>query len=218
MTACSPPPTPLAMRAPLVTLWSLLLVAVGCREQPVRVGCRTNATPEELAARPSPLDSVTTAVGTGEARVCYGRPAARGRPVFGGIVPFDTLWRTGANEPTMLHVTVPVEIAGLAVPPGSYSLYTVPGRQEFRLVVNRSITQWGITADEVGADGRRYTSAYSDKVRRQEVGRAVVATESIPFVEQLTISAEPLDAATVHLLIDWETTRIHVPVRVTGPR
>ncbi|MEN9818908.1 MAG: hypothetical protein RLZ32_2788 [Gemmatimonadota bacterium] len=204
------------MRPRLLTLWSLLLAAAGCRPAEVRLACRTNATPQELAGRPSPLDSIDFAVGEGQARVCYGRPAARGRVVFGGIVPYDTLWRTGANEPTMLHLTVPAEIAGLAVPPGSYALYTVPSPSAFRLIVNRSITQWGITADETGPDGRRYTSAYSDKVRGQEVGRALVATDTIAFVEQLTMTARPRDAATTELLIDWETTRIRVPIRATG--
>lgn len=197
----------------VVTLWSLLLVAAGCRERPVSLACRTNATPEELASRPSPLDSIAFQVGDGHARVCYGRPSARGRQVFGGIVKYDTLWRTGANEPTMIHLDMPVEIAGLAVPPGSYSLYAVPSPTAFRIIVNRSITQWGITADEMGADGKRYHSAYSAKVRRQEVGRAAVATEVIPFVEQLTMAADVRDATTTDLLIDWETTRIRVPIR-----
>ncbi len=194
-------------------LWGMVLVALGCRTEPVSLHCRTGATPEQLAGRPSPLDSISFQIGDGSARVCYGRPSAKGRQVFGGIVKYDTLWRTGANEPTMLHLDFHAEVAGLAVRPGSYSIYSVPSQAGFRIIVNRSISQWGITADEVGMDGKTYHSAYSDKVRRQEVGRAPVATDSIPFVEQLVMSTVPVDSNSVELLIDWETTRIRVPIR-----
>ncbi|NIU19704.1 MAG: DUF2911 domain-containing protein, partial [Actinobacteria bacterium] len=92
--------------------------------------------------RVSPLDSITFQVDGDPVKLCYGRPSARGRTMIGGPdVPFGRLWRTGANEPTMIHTTVPITVAGIAIAPGSYSLYTVPGEERWEVVVNRSITQ-----------------------------------------------------------------------------
>jgi len=192
------------------------LAVLGCAQKPsqVTLDCRTGATPPQLAGRPSPLDSVRFAVGPEAASICFGRPSANGRTVFGGIVPYDTLWRTGANEPTIINLPFRAEIAGLVVEPGSYSLYTVPGRDQFTLIVNASIAQWGITADEMGSDGVLYHSAYSSKVRRLERGRVPVRIEPIEHVEQLVIRSEPGSNAATDLLIEWERTRVRIPIRL----
>src|SRR5690606_30966252 len=121
----------------------------------------------EVAGRPSPFDSATVQFAGSELKVCYGRPSMRGRQIFGGLVPYDTIWRTGANEPTIIHVPVVARIAGIAVEPGSYSLYTVPRREQWTVIVNRSTTQWGIE------------SQYTPEIRAQEVGRAQVSSETI---------------------------------------
>ena len=77
-------------------------------------------------------------------KVCYGRPSLRGRQMLGTEhVPYGKLWRTGANEPTIFYTPVALQVAGIRVPPGVYSLYTVPGKTEWEVIVNRSITQWG---------------------------------------------------------------------------
>ena len=203
------------MRSWLLVLWSSLTVTLGCSAPtPIVLGCRTGATAEQLAARPSPLDSVVFSVGGRRAQICYGRPSARARQVFGGIVPYDTLWRTGANEPTILHLPFEASIAGLRVPAGDYSIYSIPGRKQFTLIINKSTSQWGITAPERGQDGVMYQSAYSDKVRRQELGRVPVAIESIEHVEQLLMRAEPAGDQAVDILVEWERTRIRIPFRV----
>jgi hypothetical protein len=157
-----------------------------------------------LEGRASPYDSATVQVGDRQLKVCYGRPSARGRTIFGGLVPWGRLWRTGANEPTILHVPFPAEIAGMRLDPGSYSLYTEPGETAWVVILNRSITQWG------------HESAYTDEVRAQEVGRATVATERLDqHVEQFTIRGEPT-AAGAELLLEWERTRVRIPVRVVA--
>lgn len=155
-----------------------------------------------LEGRPSPLDSVTFHVGSAAVKVCYGRPSARGRTMIGGAdVPFGRLWRTGANEPTMIHVTAPVTVAGLRVTPGSYSLYTIPDQDEWVVIVNRSITQWGHIA--------RYTS----RVRDLEVGRASVRAERTErYVETMTFRSEPRPGGGVMLVLEWERTRVRLPV------
>lgn len=155
----------------------------------------------ELEGRASPYDSTLFVISGQEAKLCYGRPSVRGRQIFGELVPFDTLWRTGANEPTIIHLPVAATIAGIAVEPGSYSLYTVPGREEWQVVVNRSIEQWG------------HESQYVDEVRAQEVGRASVpAEETSSPVETFNIHAEVADPG-VDLVLEWENTRVSIPVR-----
>jgi hypothetical protein len=166
--------------------------------------CEPMANRMAIAGRASPYDSTVVALGDAQAKVCYGRPARRDREIFGGLVPFDTLWRTGANEPTTIHVPVAAEIAGVAVQPGSYSLYTVPGREQWTIIVNRSVDQWGIE------------SQYTEAVRAQEVGRGQVPVEAIPTAEEtFTIDAEQTAPDAANLVLTWENTRVRVPIRRT---
>jgi hypothetical protein len=164
-------------------------------------------TPSErmpVAGRASPYDSATIAVGDQQIKVCYGRPAAREREIFGGLVPYDRLWRTGANEPTIVHVPFAAEIAGIRVEPGSYSLYTVPGRDSWSVVINRSISQWG------------HESSYTAEIEAQEVGRATVPSERLDqHVESFTVRGEPTGAG-ADLLLEWERTRVRVTVRAVA--
>lgn len=167
--------------------------------QQVAVAC----SPSEnmpVAGRSSPYDSTAFNVAGQRSLVCYGRPSVRERTIFGGLVPYGQIWRTGANEPTVIHLPVAASIAGIDVEPGSYSLYTVPGEQEWEVVVNASTSQWGIE------------SQYSS-VESQEVGRATVPAESTDGpVEVFEIQAEQQgDAA--ELVLEWENTRVRIPVQ-----
>ncbi len=163
------------------------------------ISCRPSGMP--LEDRASPYDSVNISLGGDEARLCYGRPSMRDREVFGALVPRDTIWRTGANEPTTLHLPFAVEIAGLRVDPGSYTLYTVPGENQWQVIVNRSTSQWGIETD------------YTDEVRAQEVGRAAVPVEPTgEMVETFTITAEDRGETAADLILEWENSRVRVPI------
>lgn len=190
-------------------------MATACGPGTPPMTCAPWGTPEELALRPSPYDSAMVSVGSAEAKVCYSRPATRGRLVFGGLVPYDTLWRTGANEPTVVHVSAPAVIAGLAVQPGDYSIYTVPGLGGWSVVVNASTEQWGLTRDAVGQRGNQFTNAYTDEVRAQEVGRAPIDVRPTTFVERLTVSFGAPTGSTVELHVDWATTRLVIPIQFT---
>ena len=153
-----------------------------------------------LEGRKSPLDSLTFEVGKQPVKVCYGRPSSRGRIMLGGKdIPYGTLWRTGANEPTIFYAPIALKVAGIAVPPGTYSLYTVPGRSEWEIIVNRSISQWG------------KEDTYTDKVKAQELGRAKVKSESVASpIETFTIRAEP-EGNNANLVLEWEKTRVKIP-------
>lgn len=163
----------------------------------------------DVVGRASPYDSATIRVGEGAAKICYGRPSLRDRTMIGGdAVPYDTLWRTGANEPTIVHLDVPARIAELEVEPGSYSLYTVPREgDEWTLIVNRSTSQWG------------HESAYTPEVRAQEVGRVEVEAETLDSpVEQLTIrpmGVGPDEGQAVGregVILEWQNSRVRIPI------
>jgi len=155
-----------------------------------------------VQGRKSPLDSVTFAVARRPFKLCYGRPSSRGRVMLGGKdVPYGKLWRTGANEPTIFFAPVAVTVAGIQVPPGTYSLYTVPNAAEWEIIVNRSTKQWG------------EESSYTPAVRAREVGRAKVKAEQVEQpVETFTIRSEG-DGSGATLVLEWEKTRVRIPVQ-----
>jgi len=159
-----------------------------------------------LEGRKSPLDSLTFTVAGKQVKVCYGRPAARGRVMLGGPnIPYGKIWRTGANEPTIFFAPIPLKVAGLTVPPGVYSLYTVPGAGEWEIIGTRSTSQWG------------EESNYTDDVKAQEVGGAKFKTETAsPPLECFTIRAEPAGNKGAALVLEWEKTRIKIPVQAAG--
>ena len=156
-----------------------------------------------IEGRKSPLDSLTFSITRQPVKVCYGRPSSRGRTMLGGKdIPYGKLWRTGANEPTIFYAPIPLRVAGLSVPPGVYSLYTVPGPREWEIIVNRSTEQWG------------KEDKYTDEIKAQELGRAKVKSEALKTpVETFTIKAEPEGDRAASLLLDWEKTRVRIPVQ-----
>ncbi|MBI4545098.1 MAG: DUF2911 domain-containing protein [Gemmatimonadetes bacterium] len=190
----------------------LMLVAIQAapaQEAPAAKAAAVHCTPSgrmALEGRRSPYDSTSVVIGKTEAKVCYGRPSARGRIMIGGAaVPYGKLWRTGANEPTIIHLPVAAEIAGIAVQPGSYSLYTVPGEAEWVVIVNRSTSQWG------------HESNYTPEVQAQEVGRARVKSERLDgHVETFTITAAPAGKDRSEVVLEWERTRVRIPVQRKG--
>lgn len=156
--------------------------------------------PTAYRPRPSPLESTSMPLGSGAVKVCYGRPSARGRAVFGALVPWDQYWRFGANEPTRLFTNVAIRVGDVAVPPGRYSLYVIPGPDQWTVAVNRSTFHWGLD--------------FSAKVLAQEVGRTVVPVTLLDQpVETLELRLEPgQDPGTGRLVSEWERTRVVIPL------
>lgn len=159
-----------------------------------------------VEGRQSQLDSLTFTAGGQTVKLCYGRPSARGRKMIGGeAVPFGKLWRTGANEPTVVFTPVALDIAGVKVGPGKYSIYSVPDAKEWVIIVNRSTSQWG------------HESTYTKEVEAQEVGRGKAPVQKLSKpVETFTIVPHPASGEVQHLYLDWETTRVVVPVKAAG--
>lgn len=178
-----------------VTTWALLS-APPARAQSA-AACPWPGPAQFLADRPSPPDSVLFTVGGAQGKVCYSRPAARGRRIFGEVVEYGKRWRTGANEPTMLFLPVPAQVAGIPVAAGRYVLMTVPGAERWTIVLS--------TSDAIAP--MEMFNALTD------VGRAEVTVEPAEApVERFTIRALP-DSAGINLLLEWQQTRVRIPVK-----
>jgi hypothetical protein len=185
----------------LLPLTILLASAAAAPAAAQDMACPFNAN-MKLETRRSPLDSVMFDVGGHAVKICYGRPSLRGRSMIGAeAVPFGTVWRTGANETSKFITTAPVMVGTIEVPAGMYALYTQPGEAEWEFIINRSYEQWG------------RENTYTDAVKAQELGRVKTAVERVAdAIEQFTIRAEPQADGSVHLVLEWEHSRIRVPV------
>lgn len=153
-----------------------------------------------FAARPlgelSPLDTVRAAVGSATVSIEYSRPARRGRMVFGGLVPWNAVWRTGANRTTTLRSDTDLVVGDVTLPAGSYALFTLPTPTGWTLIVNRKV-----------GGGLDYDAG-------QDVARIAMRAERVPeAVERLTIALEPRGTAEALLSLTWEHTRAAVTVR-----
>jgi len=191
------------MRSILLIATLTLAQAQAANNQAAPVTCWIRGPADKLAERPSPLDSIAVQVGSGTIKLCYSRPSARGRKVMGGLVPFDQPWRLGANEATSIHVPFPAEIAGVRVEPGPYTLYVIPGASSWQIVVNRAVQRWGVPIDA--------------EVRARDVGAGRVTPEPLGApVETLTLKFAPAAGNATELVLEWEKTRVRIPIRRTS--
>ncbi len=150
--------------------------------------------PQQLSVR----DTTRATIGSATFSVDYGRPLLRGRTLLGDVISYDRVWRTGANAATQFTTSVPITLAGLSLPAGGYTLWTVPHRNGVDLIVNKQTGQWG--------------TEYS---RAQDLGTAPMKTDSItPPVEKFTISIEARDASHGVLAMAWGTFRWTAPIVV----
>ncbi|MFZ0914940.1 MAG: DUF2911 domain-containing protein [Candidatus Korobacteraceae bacterium] len=127
----------------------------------------------------------------------YSRPSMRSRKIFGGLVPYDQVWRTGANAATSLKTDADLTIGGAHVPAGSYTLYTLPGTNTWKLIINKQTGQWGTEYSE-GQDLARVDM----KVGQKPSG-----------METFTISLDKTSGTSAVLKLDWENTIASVEVQ-----
>ena len=104
----------------------------------------------------SPAASVSQTLGITQVKIDYYRPAVKGRAIWGELVPFDQVWRAGANEATVFTVSDPVTISGKALPAGSYAFFVIPGREHWTLILNRKAKQWGAYDYKAEEDALRF--------------------------------------------------------------
>ena len=147
---------------------------------------------------PSPAVKLETKIGLSDVKIEYSRPAMRGRSIFGDLVPYGEVWRTGANASTKISFSDAVEFGGESVPAGTYALYTVPGASEWEIILSSNTELWG-------------SMGYTDA---DDVVRTKVASTSInPGFESFTIDFAHMDMDLAHLRIMWENTLVEIPVK-----
>ncbi|HEX4824289.1 MAG TPA: DUF2911 domain-containing protein [Candidatus Polarisedimenticolaceae bacterium] len=147
---------------------------------------------------PSSKARVEQRVGLTDFSVDYSSPAARGRKIFGGLLPYDKLWRTGANASTKLTASRDFTFGGKPVPKGTYAILSMPGASGWTVILNKNL-------EIANTDG------YDTK---DDVARVEVKPESIPARERMTfLFSDSTDGAT-RLDLEWETTRVSVPITV----
>jgi len=98
----------------------------------------------DKASRPSPPQTASGKVGDANINIQYSSPSVKGRKIFGDLVPYDKVWRVGANEATIFETDKAVTIGGKQLPAGKYSLYATPGEKEWTFIFNSETGQWGI--------------------------------------------------------------------------
>ncbi|MEO7265716.1 MAG: DUF2911 domain-containing protein [Ferruginibacter sp.] len=94
--------------------------------------------------RQSPKATATGKIGDANVTITYSSPSVKERKIWGDLVPFDKVWRSGANEATILETDKELKVAGKKLPAGKYSLYTIPGEKEWQVIINSQTGQWGI--------------------------------------------------------------------------
>lgn len=133
--------------------------------------------------------------------IFYNRPSKRGRVIFGELVPFGQVWRTGANEATTFETNKDLTIGGQVLPAGKYTLWTLPGANEWKVMFNKEMYGWGVDFDQ-----KAQRKPESDALQ------VTVVPQELPEVmEMFTITIEDQPLPT--LVLAWDRTRIAVPMQ-----
>jgi hypothetical protein len=145
----------------------------------------------------SPAASASCDLGAGKTiETAYHSPRMNGRKIYGGLVPFGEVWRTGANEATTFVTSADIVVSGKSIPAGSYTIFTVPTAGKWTLIINQKTGEWGIPY----------------KYESDELSRVDMKVENLPFpVENFAISYERSGTGCT-MNIDWEATRASVDI------
>lgn len=146
--------------------------------------------------RPSPFQEITQYVGISEVTIAYSRPAVKEREIWGGLVPYDRMWRTGANENTTVTLSHNAKINGESIEAGKYGLLTIPGETEWTLIFSRDNSKWGTMGYNEANDALRLT----------------VTPEEAAFAERMTFSFNNLTDSTATVSLHWETLAVSFEV------
>ena len=131
-------------------------------------------------------------------KVAYGQPSKRGRVIFGQLEPYGKVWRTGANEATEITFTKDATFGGQAVKAGTYTLFTIPNENEWTVILNPELKQWG---------------AYGyDKIKDKDLPHVKVPAKKLDApVEKLTLKFDEKNS----LVIEWDQTHVEVPIQTS---
>ena len=152
---------------------------------------------ESKANRPSPPAKAECSLSGGKTiTIDYSSPRAKGRKIFGGLVPYGEIWRAGANEATTFVTTADLSVGGKAVPAGSYTIFTIPEQDKWTLVISKKTGEWG--------------TAYPGP--NEDLARVDMKVSKLPSqVDNFTIAFDKSgNGCTLHM--DWENTRAYVEI------
>jgi len=149
-------------------------------------------------AKKSPKLTATGKVGDATVSITYSSPSVKGRKIWGDLVPYDKVWRSGANEASILETDKEIKIAGKKLPAGKYSLYTLPGEKEWQVILNSQTGQWGVKRS-------------GETTRNPEKNVLVVNVKpkhSDTMQESLVYLINPKE-----IVLKWENLEVPVPVK-----
>ncbi|HEY3758053.1 MAG TPA: DUF2911 domain-containing protein [Opitutaceae bacterium] len=184
----------------------------GCATAPAAASAPASSAPAAAAPKPTPPPAVKVEfpeaspgcvlqqhLGRTDIEVSYSRPGVKDRVVFGGIVPYGVVWRTGANRSTKLTFSTDVQLDGHAVPKGTYALYSIPNRGTWTIILDRDTTLWGAYGYDEKNDFLRFDVRPEALLQR---------------VETFTIEFTDLHDDHATLELAWEHTRVPIQVSV----
>ena len=176
----------------------ILLAALSMNAQEVKFA-PLDASPVDIAYFPhKAVKFKKTDTPSPSIKVIYSRPAAKGRVIFGDLIKYGEVWRVGANENTEIKFYKPATINGVAVPAGSYSLFAIPEKDKWTIIINKELDMWGAYAYDESKDLVKIT--------------VPVKTVTTP-IELLSIAFTSKDGIT-NLVIGWDKTTVEVPISI----
>jgi hypothetical protein len=162
----------------------------------IGLGMLTGAQAQTKKPVLSPPANTSQTVDGKTVSIQYSAPSMRGRKIFGGLVPYDHWWRTGANSATTLKTEANLKIGSATVPAGTYTLYTLPSAGTWKLIINKQTGQWGTKYDQ-----------------SQDLARVDMKKETLSSPQEvMSITIEPFQGKQSSLHVRWETTDVSVPI------
>jgi hypothetical protein len=186
-----PPTSLMHLRTLFATLAPMALV--------LSLSAQTPAAPKLEFPQASPSTVIKQRVGITDIEVNFARPSKKGRVIFGGLVPYDQRWRTGANNATKLTFSTAVKINGAAIPAGTYELFTIPGKAEWTIIIHKNMSQWG-------------DYQYDEK---NDVVRFKAKPVALPTtMETFAIGFSDLRDSSATFYLAWENVRVPMKLEV----
>ena len=148
--------------------------------------------------QPSPAASVSQRIGLTDFKVEYSRPAVRGRSVFGDLVPFNQVWRTGANAAVQFNASTDFTFGGKAVKAGNYALFTIPNENTWTIILSNQTDLWG-------------SGGYTEE---SDVVRTEATPSSSAFTESFSIGFDDLSTSGGNLILEWADVAVSVAIGV----
>jgi hypothetical protein len=152
--------------------------------------------------RPSPNATVSQLVGVTKITITYSRPGVKGREIWGKLVPYGEVWRTGANENTTISFSTPVKVEGHELPAGTYGLQTIPTQGDWTVIFSKDANEWG---------------AFSYK-KEDDALRIQAKPQPAEFRERMAFEFEDLTDASAKVVIQWEKLKVPFTVEVDTPK